>query len=197
MKLVRSGMLLTLAVAMTAAIPATADTLTGSQVTATLDYPSVGTAASTPVTAVVGPGVEFPSGSISLLPSLGGFSVIGTNIDVGASTVTFTFTQTATATIAKFNGYVFNFGSTAPSITGATLDPSSSYTSSQVGVGISGSDEVWVNLEGDTLTKGSTILIDLSLAPSPEPSVTLLSLFGAGLIGVAMLKRRKVAVNRA
>lgn len=156
-----------------------ASTLLGSQVTLTVDSPTIGNAISVPVTETVGPGTTFPSGSIV------GIDVIGVNIDVGATTIDIDYDEAATASTGTFNGYVFDF-SGAPVITSVSLDPSSKFNSSQVGLGF-GPDQVTVNVEGLSFTPSTSILLDLTLAPStgtPEPSTWLLFVIGIGLIGL-------------
>ena len=179
-----------------AARAAQASTLYGSQVTATVDQPSVGLHATYPNTQTVGPGVEFPSGSLQILPSYGGGYIIGVNIDVQQSSIDFAYTQTAQALGGLFNGYVFTFSS-APAILSATLDPASSYTSSQVGVSLQGSNEVLVNASGLFITSGSQIIVDLGLPASsaaPEPGTW--GLIAITMLPIFLLVRRLTTLDR-
>lgn len=164
---------------------ASADSLNGTQVTLTGDLPTLGTAFTNSVTKTVGPGVEFPSGS--LVSTSSGVAVIGVNIDVGASNIDFSYTQSSQALSATFNGYVFDFKDAT--ITSASLDSSSDYTSKQIGVGF-GPHQVTVNAEGVFFTAGSHILVDLSavVSPVPPPSATPEpQSYGMLLIGLAAL----------
>ena len=163
---------------------AAADSLYGTQVTVTADYPTLGNSISNSVTKTVGPGVEYPSGT--LIDTATGIFIIGVNVDVGMSTIDLTYTQNAQALSGTFNGYVFDFS--GATITGASLDPSSTFTPQQIGVGFTPS-EVTVNGEGVFFTTTSHILVDLdavvtsSTPPptAPEPQSYALMLSGLGL----------------
>jgi len=170
-----------------------ASTLIGSQVTATVYYPNLSTPDSYPDTQTVGPGIEFPSGSIL---GLTGSDIIGVNIDVGADTVTFTYTQNAQSASGAFNGYVLDFNPSSAVILGVSIDPSSTYQ----GVPLSfGPHQITENQSGLYVTTGSTILLDVDLAPSanvaPEPQAWALVLGGLGLI--ALSPWRKAASKQA
>jgi hypothetical protein len=156
-----------------------AGTLVGSQVTLTSDFPTLGTAFTVPITATAGAGIEFPSGSI--VP-LAGFFVVPVNIDVGMTSIDFQYTGSGTAFTVPFDGYVFDFAS-GPTITGVSLDPLSTFTSSQVVLGF-GPNQVTVNVEGLSVSPSSRILVDVSLPASavPEPQSYALILAGLGII---------------
>lgn len=177
---------------------ASADSLVGTQVTLTGDYPRLGTPFTNSVTATVGPGVEFPSGS--LVTIVGGIEVIGVSIDVGASTIDLSYTASDQALSGAFNGYVFDFSGVT--ITGASLDPSSSYTSSQFIVGFSPT-EVTVNAEGVFLTAGSNVVIDITAvdnstsSATPEPPTYALALAGLAALGYFGIYRRPQTSSHA
>jgi hypothetical protein len=97
--------------------------LEGSQVTLTGDLPVLGTPF-TENTETVGPGLEYPAGSLTALP---GFAVIPVNIDLGANSISGKYTTNQVALTAAFNGYVFDFATGSPTITGATVDPSTTF----------------------------------------------------------------------
>jgi PEP-CTERM motif len=167
--------------------------LIGSQVTATVDSPTQGNARTVPVTQTVGAGVEFPSGTLELLSSgvPSGTFIIGVNIDVGASTIDLHYTESATATSATFNGYVFDFDSSSPIITGVSLDALSTFTAGQVPLGF-GPHEVTINVEGLNFTSSSRILVDINtpgVSSVPEPNSYGLMLTGLGVLGFAMWRR--------
>lgn len=176
---------------------ASADSLYGTQVTLTGDYPNLGTHISNSVTKTIGSGVEFPSGS--LVSSATGIAIIGVNIDVGMSTIDFDYTQGALALSGPFNGYVFDFS--GATITSASLDPSSTFTPAQVAVGF-GPNQVTVNAEGLGFSAASHILVDLTATVSPgpvssaapEPQSYALLLVGLGFAGWAV--RRKPGWGR-
>jgi len=168
-------------------------TFIGSQVTATVDSPTLGNARSVSVTQTVGTGVEFPSGTLELLSSgvPSGVFIIGVNIDVGASTIDLHYTTGATATSATFNGYVFDFDSSSPIITGVSLDALSTFTPGQVPLGF-GPHEVPINVEGLNFTSSSRILVDINTAgvsSVPEPNSYGLMLTGLGVLGFAMWRQ--------
>lgn len=172
---------------------ASADSLYGTQVTLTADYPTLGTPISNSATRTVGSGIEFPTGT--LINTASGLFIIGVNIDVGVSTIDFTYTQGALALSGPFNGYVFDFS--GATITGASLDPSSSFTSQQVGVAFTPS-EVTVNAEGLSTSTSSHILVDLDAVVTnagtavPEPQSYALLLIGLGSVGWICRRSAKV-----
>jgi hypothetical protein len=169
---------------------AQASTLTGSQVTLTGDYPTLGTALTNSVTETVP--ATFTTSEFTVPPD---FFLFGFNTTVGADTIDISFNGDpgGTVTTTSFDGYLFAFTG-APTITGVSLDPSSTFTSSQVGLGFT-ADEVSVNLEGQTVSDGSYVQVDVSLAPStsevPEPQSYAFILAGLGVIGIVKLRKAK------
>jgi hypothetical protein len=165
-------------------VGAQAQSLTGSQVTvagycctAVADADLV----TNSLTAVVGPNVEFPQGS--LMATSAGFEALPVSIDVGSSTIQISYSAGGTTQPGGFNGFAFSFAG-APTITGVTLDPSSTYSPV---VSFSG-NMVYVNEAGLTLTSTSTALVTISAVP--EPGAYALMVGGLGLLGV-MAKRRR------
>ncbi len=116
----------------------------------------------------------------------------GTTIDIK-----FNGNPGGTGLTASFLGYVFDF-SGAPAITGVSLDPSSTYTSSQAVLGFT-ADEVSVNLEGQTAASGDEVLVDVSLAsstgggggPATVPEPATLPLVGLSLASLCVFLRRR------
>lgn len=143
----------------TAPLPASVS-LIGSNVTLTADYPTLGTHVTVPNTQTIGEGIEYLSGSLQLLNFA---NIIGSNVDVGASTIGITYTQTATAAFGTFNGLVFDFDPASPRITNAQLDPLSSFNASQVTVTFD-AHRVAFSTPGLFIPNGSRILITLTLA---------------------------------
>jgi uncharacterized protein (TIGR03437 family) len=140
-------------------------TLVGSQVTLTIDDPALGTVATEPATQTVP--ASFPSGT---LIATNGLPIIGVNINVAATSIDLSYTENSTAFTATFNGYVFIFAG-APTITGVSLDPTSTFSSSQVGLSFL-PNQVAVNVEGLSLSTSSRIVVDLQFGMvSPAPSI--------------------------
>jgi hypothetical protein len=137
----------------------------------------------------VGPGIEFPSGT--LFDKLTGTYLIGANTSIGMSTIDTVFTQYATALSAPFNGGFFDFS--GATILSATLAPTSTFTPSQVLVTF-GPHFVAINTPGLSFTPSSNILVDLTFTrtstPTPEPQPWMLISGGLTLLGFVLLRRR-------
>jgi hypothetical protein len=185
----RTFVLLAAFAALSVTLPAYADGLIGSQVTFTLNDPSPYAAISVPLTATVGPGVEFPTGSVVSNSST--YTVYNPNIDVSAESILISYTVSGMFNGASFNGFSFDFAG-APTITGVSLDPASTLAASEVLLGFSG-DRIEVNLQGDSVTPSTNILLDVTtpatVAPTPEPRSFVL--LATGLFGIAVLVQRK------
>ena len=156
---------------------ATAIVASGSNSGAVITYPS---------TATVGAGVEFPSGTLQVLPAYGGAIIVGVNIDVGQQNILFTYNGgSGEFSPDTFNGYVLDFAN-APTITGVQLDPSSTYTSGQVGLGFT-ANEITVNVQGLPYSNTSVIDVDVTLAPEPSSAI----LMSTALFAMAFVIRRR------
>src|SRR5208283_5092776 len=103
--------------------------------------------------ATVGPGVEFPNIENDALPG----NVVGAaNVAVGASSIDIEYHQTPSVACpaAAFNGYVFTFSPTSPTIQGAVLDSASTYDAQQVDVTFD-AHTVSVNVQDQTISNTS------------------------------------------
>jgi hypothetical protein len=131
--------------------------------------PTLASPITSPLTATVGPGVEF-SNFISL-----------ENIDVGDTTIRLT-SLTGTAYISStFNGYVFTFTG-APAITGVTADASSTFN--PVNIAFT-ANTITVNYSGVADPPQSFSQLDVTFAATGGSSVPLPAGAWAGLIGLA------------
>jgi hypothetical protein len=179
-----------LLVASTFACQARAD-LIGSQVTANVRLPTINDIQSNTATATVGPGIEYPDGTFTTLGPP--YFVIPVDIDLAASTITATYNANVVSAPGAFNGYVFDFTGLNTPILAAVLDPGSSFSTSQVGVGFS-ANEVTINLPSLSIATGNIIQVDLAFEPTvstvPEPSSIALLGSGAGALLGLCRKRR-------
>jgi len=169
-----------------------ASTLTGSLVTLTGDYPTLGTSLTNSVTETAP--ATFTNSQFTVPP---GFFLFGFTTVVGANTIDIKFNGKpgGTANSVAFDGYVFDF-SGAPTINGVSLGSSSTYTSSQAVLGFTGT-EVSVNLEGQTASAGAEVLVDLTLAGGgggpatvPEPATLPLVVLSLAVLSVFLRRRR-------
>jgi hypothetical protein len=172
------------AAALCIALPVQAQSLLGSQVTGAgycCTSPNETDRVTNLLTATVGPGVEFPFGS--LLSTSNQVDPVPASIDVGATTLQISYTAVATALPGGFNGYVFSFVG-APAITGVSADPTSTYSP----VLSFNANTIFVNEAGLELTPSSRVLINISAVP--EPAAYGLLLGGLGFVGLAGWRRR-------
>jgi hypothetical protein len=164
--------------------PTFSATLAGSQVSAGLYCcaapPGPATLFSNIVTATVGPSIEFPDSSLF------GAGVTPVKIDVGATTIDIAYSSTVTTAAGSFNGYVFEF-SGAPTINGVSVGSIS--TVSPVGLSFT-ANTVLVNLAATSLTPSSRLLVNVQLAPVPEPATAALAVFGLLLVGAVSWRNK-------
>jgi hypothetical protein len=173
--------------ALSLAPAAQAQDLAGSQVTVAgyccTSPPGAGTQVTNALTRTVGPGTEFPIGSFTSLSA--GLAPLPVAIDVGSAYIELNYSAAGAAAPGGFNGFVFTFAG-GPTITGATLDPASTYAPA---ITFNGS-QVFVNEAGLNIGATSMAMIDLTTAgapvpppPVPEPAAYALLLGGLGLLG--------------
>lgn len=174
--------------------PVHAAGLEGTQVTATAyccSAPIEQDRFTVPATAEVGDGIEFPAGSI-VTTSIR--NIITSNIDVSAFSIELLYTQTANAALGTFNGFAFDFsGLGLMGIAGVSLNPASTFAPGSVGLSFD-HNSVFYSGAGLAFTPDSRVLIDVELAPVPEPSPYAMA--GAGLAVLAgLLRRRRSAAD--
>jgi hypothetical protein len=144
---------------------------------------------SVPLTKTVGPGIEFPSGS---LQQITGRHIIGANIDIGSTTIDAIYTENQQAASGSFNGGVLQFsGPNLRDIVGVSLDPLSTFTPSQIKLSFD-AHSITSSAAGLHFLPGSRILLDVVFAPVPEPETYAMLLAGLGLVGF-IARRRKIS----
>lgn len=176
------------ALGLVAATPAVSASLAGSTVSAAVYCcvePTESYRFSNLATAIVGDGVEFPLGALETVVS--GRSVIPLTVDIGADYVELDYTGSATASSGSFNGYVFAFDGAAD-IVGVSVNAASTFQPTEVWFT---ADTLYVDVANLRFNSGSRLLLDVALAPVPEPSSWALFAGGLGLIGLTAAVRRK------
>lgn len=179
----RSPSAATLAAALATALPAHAAGLEGSEVTITgycCLLPAEPFRFTVPATATVGAGVEFPTGSLT---ALGAYDLIDSDVDVSAFTIDLVYRESAQAAGGGFNGFGFDFaGLAGQRIAGVVLNPASSFGADAVGLSFD-RDSVFYDGSGLVFGPGTRVLIDVALAPVPEPAPALSLAAGLALLG--------------
>jgi hypothetical protein len=162
--------------------------LDGTQVTVTAyccTAPIPSNAFTVPESAIVGPGIEFPSGSLTTTSR----DIITSNVDVSSFGIDIRYTTTDTAASGTFNGFGFDFsGQDAYSITGVSLNPLSTFAAASVGLSFD-RDSVYYSGAGLPFTSSSRVLIDIVLSPVPEPASGALFAAGLGFL-IALIRQR-------
>jgi hypothetical protein len=138
--------------------------------------------------ATVGPGVEFPLGSIHASGSL---SVIPFSLDVSSNMLDATFFSSGTLLSGGFNGGVITF-SGAPPIVDVTVDPASDFIPTVLSFT---STSISNNVEGKPFVAGTHEILDVVTGTgpvlTPEPSTG--ALIGTGVASLIFLRRRRVS----
>lgn len=129
-----------------------------------------------PSSATIGDGVEF-SGVLGFL-----------NMDFGASTLTIT---PAINTIGWYWYGTYTFSGFDDLITGLNILSNTGFTGDVISNFSFTDHSISLNFDTGSAENGSELVFDIDTAPVPEPSTFLL--LGAGLIGAALMKRKRTA----
>ncbi len=135
--------------------------------------------------ATVGPGVEFPLGSVHAIGSL---NVIPFSLDVSSNMLDGTFFSSGTLIRGGFNGGVLTFAG-APPITGVTVDLASAFVPTSLSFT---STSISINGSGRPFVSGTHEIFDVTTGSGPVlPEPPTWTLIGAGLAGLMFLRRRR------
>jgi hypothetical protein len=142
--------------------------------------------------ATVGPGIEFPLGSVH---AIGTLNVIPFSLDVSSNMLDGTFFSSGTLINGGFNGGVLTF-SGAPPIIGITVDPTSQFI--PTGLSFTGTS-ISINGAGKPFIAGTHEIFDVMTGtgpapvPVPEPPVwPLIALATAALV----IARRHAGISQ-
>lgn len=142
--------------------------------------PFQSTTAGSPFSAIVGPGVEFPTGSDI---------ISGDSFDLGNTSILMTQTFGGFSAV-PFNGVRFwDSSSTIEDIIGVTINVAGTsypgFDSSRVSFD---ANNVWLNVQN--LQEPGHVLLDVAFSNVPEPGT--LTLLGLGLLGLTTARRRQL-----
>lgn len=142
-------------------------------------FPNLGSPLNGPVTAVVGPGVEFtnfPSGDQR------------TNVDISASNIRITYLSASTWSSATFNGPVFrDINGTIPPITGVSINPATNMVGLDISRVTFDADSVSINWNGLPFDTSTVVSIDVQFGGTAQPqSVPSLSLYGIVMLSMLL-----------
>ena len=160
----------------------------GKTVQATALFPSLTTPTVTggPISKVVGPGIEFNNGDFG--------AFFGPSFDFADTTITITHAATSHSA-ATFNGYkFFDVLGAISTITSVTIlsDSTGFFSGDPSRVFFDGND-VFVNFQSLNFAGqvNPTIVLSVGFAGSAVPEPLTIGLFGIGLLGLGLARRKK------
>ena len=196
MQVPRSAALTALAftagLAVLAHAPAHAQGLNGQMVNVTILYPNKATVYENEGTQTV------TATGATFLDKYG-----NTTTTVTPGQVVFTCTSSGTFSPATFNGFqIAETGGAPATITGVSLNPSSSLAGFDASRISFDTKDVFANVQGLSFVQGQNVTLDLSFLPPtpaavPEPSATLTFALAALGLGGLMVAARKKKANTA
>lgn len=165
----------------------------GQTVQATASFPTLVAPSTTagPIISVVGAGVEFSNGQFT--------PFFGPSFDFADTTITITHTLTAHSS-ASFNGYTFfDVFSTIDAIIGVSiLSDTTGFFSGDPSRVFFDADNVYVNFESLSFSgqpNPPVIVLGVQFANQNVPEPVSIALFGLGLAGLGIARRKKVAAK--
>ncbi len=148
-------------------LPAVASTLYGSTVTAAGYYPTAQDRQTNFASALIGDDIEFPDGAMVYFEG----GTAGASMDFRSSSLEIVaVSDGGPAHQYQFDGIIYVFDG-APAILGVTVNPISTVVPTDIAYT---SNSISLNVAGVAPPPGShTMLLDITLAPVPEPSQSL------------------------
>jgi hypothetical protein len=148
-------------------------------------FPTLGTVCCGSGSAVVGSGIEFPTGSFPNYNS-------NAFIDVGDLQIDYGQTAATTYTSGAFNGFRFfdTLGTIAP-ITGVSINGATNlagFNSSRLSFD---ADNIFINLQGLSAGGAHLVRLDVQFGSTAVPEPSAILFLGSGLTGIAILARRR------
>jgi len=178
-------LMVVLALAVAAAIPAHATLLDGQTVRVTYEYPVIGTVFSgASYDVLVGPGVE-----IAAFPTPGDNV---TSVDLSDTNILVGYNSNATFLPASFNGFhVFDAFGTIPAFTSVSINPASTLVGFDVSRITFDADNIWVNWQNLPFNTETVLSLDLTAEAGAVPEPSTLMLIGLGIPGLVRAARRR------
>jgi hypothetical protein len=168
--------------------------LLGSTVDVTVRFPDQSTVFLDAGNAVVGAGIEYPVGSFAAYNANLSIDLTDTQIIVSLNGTSTGFSGFFGGVPVTFNGFAIT--DLSGTIASAVADGSSGFSPESITID---GDTLFLNYKGvETLEALDTSIIDIETAaattpPANVPEPVSVGLFGAGLVGLGLMRRRRTA----